>query len=121
MDWQPISSDELWDHINLARSRMDATQEKLWELISITPEKWALPPWGDQGGGFWVVAVIGEMVVWYNDIEEGFNRSNYTKYGTINQYRCNQDELEHSVQQILNIISMGYDNGPFCSAPKPVK
>lgn len=89
---------------------MDANQEKLWDLIRITPEKWALHPWGDHGGGFWVVAIVGEMVIWYNDIEEGFNRSNYTQYGTIAQYWCNQDELEHSVQRIMNIISIGYDN-----------
>jgi hypothetical protein len=99
---------------------MNAHQERLWEAIRITPEKWALPPWGDLGGGFWVVAIIGEMVIWYNDIEEGFNRSNYRRYGTIEQYRCNQDELEHSVQGVMDVIATGYDNGPFCGPPQPI-
>jgi len=120
MDWQPISSDELWGKINSACTRMDVHQERLWEAIRITPEKWALHPWGDLGGGFWVVAIIGEMVVWYNDIEDGFNRSNYEKYGTINQYRCNQDELEHSIQQIMDFISTAYDNGPFVGSPQSI-
>ena len=120
MDWQPISSDELWDKINSACTRMDAFQERLWEAIRITPEKWRLHPWGDLGEGFWVVAIVGEMVVWYNDIEDGFNRSNYKEYGAIDQYHCNQDELEYSVQQIMDFISTGYDNGPFCGAPQAI-
>lgn len=109
MSWQPISSDELWDEINSACTRMNAHQKRLWEIVRITLEKWAQHPWGDEGGGFWAVAIIGETVVWYNDIEEGFNRSNYKNYGTIEQYRCGQDELEHVVQQIMDLISSGND------------
>lgn len=118
MDWRPISSDALWDKINAACARMDAHQERLWEAIRITPQKWALHPWGDAGCGFWAVAIIGEMVIWYNDIEEGFNRSNYRQYGAIEQYRCNQDELEHAVQQVINFIATGYDHGPFAGPPR---
>ena len=28
-----------------------------------------------RAGVFWVVGLIGRTVIWYNDIEEGFNRS----------------------------------------------
>jgi hypothetical protein len=117
MDWAPISSDKLWDKINSAYTRMNIHQARLWEVIRITPEKWALHPWGDLIGGFWVVAIIGEMVIWYNDIEYGFNRSNYKRYGTIEQYQCIQDELEQSVQGVMDVIATGYDIGPFCSPP----
>ena len=24
-------------------------------------------------GGFWVVAIVGRNVIWYNDVEEGFD------------------------------------------------
>ncbi|AMC33884.1 hypothetical protein [Janthinobacterium sp. B9-8] len=120
MEWQPISSDALWDKINSACARMDADQLKLWEVIRITPEKWSQHTFGDLGGGFWVVAIFGEMVIWFNDIEDGFNRSNYKTYGTIEQYRCNQDELEWSVQQVMNLVSTGNDIGPFCGAPQPI-
>jgi hypothetical protein len=119
MSWEPISSDNLWDLINEACVRMDAQQARLWETIRITPEKWQQHPWGDEGGGFWVAGIIGETVVWYNDIEDGFNRSRYTRYGTINDYWCNQDELEHSVQQIMNMIANGYDSGPYFGPPQP--
>ena len=62
---------------------MDADQLKLWEVIRFTPEKGSQHPFGDLGGGFWVVAILGGMVIWFNDIEDGFNRSNYKTYGTI--------------------------------------
>jgi len=43
-------------------------------------------------------------VNWYNDIEEGFNRSGYSTYGTIDDYWCNQDELELTAQYLMNAI-----------------
>ena len=41
---------------------------------------WASHPYGDLGGGFWVVALLGETVVWFNDIEDGFNRSHFCRF-----------------------------------------
>jgi hypothetical protein len=43
-------------------------QLRLWRAIEIDPAKWEQHPYGDQGGGFWVVAVIGRTAIWYNDI-----------------------------------------------------
>jgi hypothetical protein len=68
-----------------------------WERIRVRPVKWALPPWGDEGDGFWVVAVAGQECVWYNDIEEGFNVSRFETFGRIADYWCNQSELQHCV------------------------
>lgn len=48
---------------------------------------------GGDGGGFWVIAIIEKFILWYNDIEEGFNTSSFTQEGTIGQYWCNQDTL----------------------------
>ena len=54
---------------------MSQEEMRLWEAIRIQPVKWQQDPYGIQGGGFWVVGIIGSTVIWYNDIEEGFNRS----------------------------------------------
>ena len=70
-------------------AEMALRELRLWDLIRIHPIKWQLPPWGDQGNGFWVVAIFGRNVVWYNDIEEGFNRSPYANRGIFGDYRCN--------------------------------
>jgi hypothetical protein len=104
VDWKPISEAIMWDKINASYDRMCLEQRKLWEVIKIIPEKWQQEPWGNVGNGFWVVAIIGNSIIWYNDIEEGFNRSTYSKFGIINEYGCNQDNLEWQIQNLINEI-----------------
>lgn len=82
----------------LARCDQDLLSD--WDWIRIEPEKWTCRPWGDAGGGFWAVAIEGSNVLWFNDIEEGFNWSQFTVPGVIGEYWCDQDELEHALQQL---------------------
>jgi hypothetical protein len=63
MMWQPLSEVELWDKLNQAWDRMTLEQRQVWEAIRVLPQKWALTPYGKQGGGFWVVGLIGRTVV----------------------------------------------------------
>jgi hypothetical protein len=95
-NWEPISHADLHTRIESGEAEMDAPVRAFWERIRIKPVKWSLPPWGDLGGGFWVVAIIGQQVVWFNDIEDGFNCSRYDSFGTISEYWCNQSELQHT-------------------------
>ena len=115
-----MSEVDLWDEINTGWERMDIPQRRLWETIKIDPEKWVQHPYGDQGGGFWVVGIVGNVVVWYNDIEDGFNRSRYAKYGEIGQYFCNQDELQWTIRHILNEINDGEPSGFYAGPPEPI-
>jgi hypothetical protein len=107
MEWAPINDLELASEIAHGESLMDPPARALWNLIRIRPVKWQLPPWGDLGGGFWIVCIIGERVIWYNDIEDGFNLSRYDLPGIIAEYRCNQDELQHTVNALLRQIETG--------------
>jgi hypothetical protein len=109
MGWTPASEEQLEALIDRAEARMSAAQRRLWQAILIPPARWHLHPWGDQGGGFWAVGVIGRLVVWYNDIEEGFNRSVYARWGVIDGYWCDQDELESAVQHVLTLVETGID------------
>jgi hypothetical protein len=70
-----------------------------------------------MGGGFWVVAIMGERVVWFNDIEEGFNLSRYNEPGVIAEYWCNQDELNHTMSAMMHFIETG--EGPIRVGPPP--
>lgn len=89
MNWQPISEADLWQLIIEAKSRMSISQAKLWEVIKINPFKWKEKTYGELGGGFWAVALIGQLVVYYNDIEDGFNISSFYHYGVVADYQCN--------------------------------
>ena len=108
-EWNPISEKALRGRIAQGVARMSPSQKRLWEAIRIDPEKWQQHPYGDTGKGFWVVALIGRTVVWYNDVEEGFNRSGYSVYGEIDDYWCNQDELELTIEYLMTSLERGTD------------
>jgi len=118
-EWEPIAEEALRDRIAQGVARMAPSQLRLWEAIRIEPEKWRQQPYGDAGDGFWVVAIVGRTVIWYNDIEEGFNRSNYATYGKFEDYWCNHDELELTVEYLMNSLERGADLVRMRS--KPVK
>lgn len=109
IEWEPVSEAALLGRIAQCQARMSEAERRLWEAIRIPPAKWRQDPYGDRGGGFWVVGVVGSTAVWYNDIEDGFNRSRYTTFGTIDDYWCNQDELEVTLQYLMNALNRGYD------------
>ncbi len=75
----------------MSQGRMNPLERRFWDAIAIYPEKWKQNPYGKIETAFGFVALIGKVTVWYNDIEDGFNRSNYSDYGTIlnNEYWCN--------------------------------
>ena len=95
MPWKPITATGL--RALLARELEDCSVEEreYFDRVRIPPVKWRLAPWGDGGGGFWAVAIHGRRVLWYNDIEEGFNVSPFDVEGSIpeSEYWCNQDTL----------------------------
>ncbi len=105
--------ERLWDHINDGWSRMSFKQRKFWDAIKRSPEEWELKGYGPC----WVVAMIGEVVLYYNHYEHGFNRSPWSRFGIIEQYQSLQDELEDAVQRQLNNLEAGYDVGPWTSGP----
>jgi hypothetical protein len=61
--WQPISEAELLNEINHAVREMTLEQRRLWAIISVSPCKWMLPPWGDMGAGFWVAAFDRRRII----------------------------------------------------------
>ncbi|WP_316789633.1 hypothetical protein [Pedobacter frigoris] len=92
--WTPISLVELEEWILRGASELEGELLNFWNLIKIKPQKWQEEEYGAEGGGFWVVAIFGTEVIYYNDIEEGFNISAYEAYGHIKEYSCNQSELD---------------------------
>lgn len=88
MNWKPFSEANLWQLIIEAKSRMSISQAKLWEVIKINPVN-GEKTYGESRGGFWAVALIRQLVVCYNDIEDGFNISSFYHYGVVADYQCN--------------------------------
>jgi hypothetical protein len=66
MSWSKIAEHELLDDINEAYLRMSPSLRAFWEQIAIYPEKWKQHSCGNREDGFWVVAVMGRRIIWYN-------------------------------------------------------
>lgn len=107
--WKPISRATLLSRVAQGKARMTNPQKRIWSAIAIEPAKWEQHPFGDEGGGFWVVAILGASVIWYNDRDEGFNRSSYSEFGRIDEYFCNHDELDVALQYLENVLKDGKD------------
>jgi len=88
---------------------MTPAQLRVWNAVRIEPQKWKQEPYGLHGEGFWVVGLVGQSVIWYNDLEEGFNRSRYESFGIITDYWCNHDELEVTVSYLMSALERGPD------------
>jgi hypothetical protein len=109
----------LWDLINVRRERMSFAQRRLWDTISIDPEQWNHRNSAGEDLHIWVVALIGRTVISYNDLEHGFDRSNFVRYGEITQLGWGQSDLEIAVQDVLNELEFGRRTAPNVSGPKP--
>jgi len=103
--WVPISIDKIELLILQAELKMDYKALNLWNLIKVIPHKWQEKLFGDEGGGFWVVALFGNQIIYYNDIEDGFNISTFEIYGFIEQYICNQSELNAPINYLVSQLN----------------
>jgi len=99
--WTPITQAELENKIAQEKLFLESDILQFLEIISISPEKWAEEEHGEMGGGFWVVAIFGKSIIWYNDIEEGFNVSQFDTFGKIGEYAAEQDMLGWTINKIL--------------------
>lgn len=109
----------VWDLINESRERMDFAQRRLWNAIMIDPEVWVHRSPGRDDHHVWVVAVVGRSVISYNEIEHGFARSRFVRYGEIAELGWGQDDLEVAVQDVLNELELGRPTALRVSRPRP--
>lgn len=103
IDWTPIELDKLRSYIQAGEQILgkDIEVKRFWDLIKIEPQKWIEVEYGDLGDGFWAVGLVGKKVIWYNDIEEGFNISPYTAFGRIDAYESEQLQLNQIIQRVF--------------------
>jgi len=101
--WTPINEDIIKKDVEYCNDILfnKPSYLKFWEYIKITPEKWQENTMGKDGGGFWVVAILGKSVIYYNDIEEGYNLSTFIDYGKIENYNCSQMELHEMIESLF--------------------
>jgi hypothetical protein len=110
MTWTPISLPELESLVTSDLAECSEELRALFARVRIEPTKWRQRPWGNEGGGFWAVAVHRDRVLWYNDIECGFNVSRFADWGEIpdREYWCNQDKLPWALPRLVGQVGSDF-------------
>ena len=98
---------ELLDLIAHGERKLESDELRLWTRIKISPERWPAGNYGEETGGFWVVGIIGNQVLWYNEIEEGFAFSEFTEFGRIDELRYEQDDLNIPIFRLMRYFKDG--------------
>ncbi|MBX7113205.1 MAG: hypothetical protein K1X64_02635 [Myxococcaceae bacterium] len=83
-----------------ALAEADDVVRMAWERIRIEPQKWRCKLSVYSGDEFWAVAVTGNQVIWFNDIEDGFNTSPFQTRGVIDVVSFTQSRFS----EILNAL-----------------
>ena len=104
MQIRSIGQNELQSVVERHLAECSIEIRKFFAQVAFPPARWRLSPWGDRTGGFWAVAATGERVLWYNEIEEGFNISRFVNSGEIpkEEYWCNQDTLCVALAKLIS-------------------
>lgn len=96
--WCAFPKKDLMMELFMAEQVLDTKEDKLWSQIKISPEIWTCNDVFTEN--FWVVAKYKNWVIWYNDIEEGFNLSKYKNEGEIIEYGASQQELNFAIREL---------------------
>ncbi len=107
MNWESIALEMLTKHIANLEYLFSPEQKCFWNFVKIRPEKWTESTFFKEGASFWVVAIFGHRVLYYNEFEEGFNISGYHKYGEIDDYSGGQSELHEMIGGLFEEIKRG--------------
>ena len=67
-EWKPILLSELYDQIQKTEADLNGELWNFWQLIKIDPKKWTEKDYGNEGGGFWVVKRLFDLVKFGGEI-----------------------------------------------------
>lgn len=85
--------DKIENLILETENKLSEDLKAIWNEIKITPYRWNEET---TNRDYWAVAIIDDEVIWYNDVEDGFNMSKFSIEGTIGEYwtdQCSLDDL----------------------------
>ena len=91
-EWQPATVDEVRQIVNRDLKACDARQLTAFEKYSVEPYIAPIVRYGKRECVVVVARKANEVIYW-EDVEEGFNLSPVDAEGQILEHWCNQDEL----------------------------
>ena len=110
-EWQPATIDEVTEIIQEDLASCDSEQLQAFNRYRVQPYAAPINRYGNQETVI-IVAQRENEVVYWEDIDEGFNVSPIDKDGTILEHWCNQDQLGHALNRWIPGRSGGGKFGP---------
>lgn len=90
--WRPATIEDVEKIVAKDLSACDDEQVKAFQAYAVEPRYAPIVRYGEEGQVV-VVAQRENEVIYWEDYEEGFNRSQISDKGEILEHGCNQDEL----------------------------
>ncbi len=78
----------------------DSRAINLWDNIKIKPQKWTHNQY-PKCDTFWVIAIMGNQCVYFNNLEGGWGWGKFDNWGNIKEYHWEQLEIHHVIFQKL--------------------
>ncbi len=85
---------------------LDIRAFRLWERIRIKPELWKQKQY-NHAGKLWVVGILGRRCLYFNFVEGGWGWGRFEKWGKINEYHWQQDEIKTTIYHTLFAVDNG--------------
>lgn len=96
MEWHPASVDEVKKIVRDDLAACDEEQLRAFRKYAVEPYVAPILRYGAMENAV-VVARRGDEVIYWEDVEEGFNLSPVSDDGQILEHWCNQDELRFAL------------------------
>ena len=111
MEWKPTSAEEVRKIVERELANCDREQLAIFRRFAVEPYLAPILRYGEMDNVV-VVARKGEEVIYWEDVEEGFNVSPTGEGGRILEHLCNQDELRHALNAWIDGRERSIKLGP---------
>ena len=116
MDWEPATIDAVKDIVKAHLKQFNSQQIAIFRQYSVEPYFASIVRYG-KAESVVVVAQKSDEVIYWEDVEEGFNISLTGPGGHVLEHCCNQDELGVALRRLIQ--SRQFRTGSFGPA-KPL-
>ena len=111
IDWTPATIAEVKQILQQDLVACDAEQKAAFHRFEVEPYATPIVRYG-QPESVIIVARRDNEVIYWEDVEEGFNASPVDENGTILEHWCNQDQLGHALNAWVEGRSLPGKFGP---------
>ncbi|HLV88208.1 MAG TPA: hypothetical protein VKV39_14580 [Candidatus Sulfotelmatobacter sp.] len=110
-DWRPATIEEVNEIVARELKACDAEQLAAFDKYGVEPFSAPIVRYG-QTESVAVVARNGDQVIYYEEVEAGFNVSQISHDGRVLEHWCNQDELRFALNAWIEGRSLWGRFGP---------